>query len=202
MNTPPDAMTSDDYRLLALAGVAQAAQLVHATAHGRPVDTAAQAALFAAVKTQSAASLAEVMPDPSSFRKGLQTVREGLSGERISPEVARYSLQLLDLARRLKGNRAITDELGRLLERLPAHPGPEELGQVYQQTISRLGKRIQVTGDPELLQRDRVADTIRAELLAGVRFAWLWQQLGGRRWHLVLRRRQLLVALETLGRKT
>ena len=62
--------------------------------------------------------------------------------------------------------------------------------------------RIQVAGDPDLLKRESVADTIRAELLAGVRFAWLWQQLGGRRWHLVLRRRQLLVALETLERKT
>lgn len=68
--------------------------------------------------------------------------------------------------------------------------------------ISRLGKRIQVAGDPDLLKRESVADTIRAELLAGVRFAWLWHQLGGRRWHLVLRRRQLLVALETLERKT
>jgi high frequency lysogenization protein len=195
-------MTSADYGLLALAGVAQAAQLVHATAHGRPVDTAARAALFAAVATRSAGSLAEVMPDPSSFQRGLQTLREALAGERVSPETARYTLQLIDLARRLKGNGAIADELGNLLERLPADPGPGELGQIYQQTISRLGKRIQVTGDSDLLQRDSVADMIRAELLAGVRFAWLWQQLGGRRWHLVLRRRQLLVALATLESKT
>lgn len=195
-------MTSADYRLLALAGVAQAARLVHATAHGRPVDTAARAVLFGAVATRSAASLAEVMPDPSCFRTGLQTLREALAGERISPEVARYTLQLLDLARRLKGNGPIAEELGSLLEELSADPGTDELGRIYQQTISRLGKRIQVTGDPDLLQRDSVAETIRAELLAGVRFAWLWQQLGGRRWHLVLRRRQLLVALETLERKT
>ncbi len=166
------------------------------------MDAAARAALFAAVATRSAGSLAEIMPDPSSFRTGLQTLREALAGERVSPEIARYTLQLIDLARRLKKNATITDELGKLLERLPPHPGPEELGQVYQQTISRLGKRIQVTGDSDLLKRESVANMIRAELLAGVRFAWLWQQLGGRRWHLVLRRRQLLVALATLERKT
>jgi high frequency lysogenization protein len=166
------------------------------------VDTAARAALFAAVATRSAASLAEVMPDPASFRGGLQALREALAGERVSPEAARYTLQLIDLARRLKGNGAIAEALGNLLERLPEHPGPGELGPIYEQTISRLGKRVQVTGDPDLLKRESVADTIRAELLAGVRFAWLWQQLGGRRWHLVLRRRQLLVALATLERKT
>ena len=163
---------------------------------------AARAALFAAVATRSAGSLAEVMPDPASFRTGLQTLREALAGERISPEAARYTLQLIDLARRLKGNGAISEALGNLLERLPPHPGPGELGPIYEQTISRLGKRIQVTGDPDLLKRESVADTIRAELLAGVRFAWLWQQLGGRRWHLVLRRRQLLVALDTLHKTT
>jgi high frequency lysogenization protein len=69
---------------------------------------------------------------------------------------------------------------------------------VYQETISHLGKRIQVTGDPGLLRQDSVANGIRAQLLAGVRFAWLWQQLGGRRWHLILRRRSLLVALQSL----
>ena len=65
-------------------------------------------------------------------------------------------------------------------------------------SISTLGKRIQVTGNPELLQQSRVADEIRSLLLGGVRFAWLWHQLGGRRWHLILRRRALLTALKAL----
>jgi high frequency lysogenization protein len=51
---------------------------------------------------------------------------------------------------------------------------------------------------PQVLQMEHVADRIRALLLAGVRLAWLWQQLGGRRWHLILRRRTVLVGLRAL----
>ena len=65
--------------------------------------------------------------------------------------------------------------------------------------IRTLGKRIQVTGNPELLKLDETANNIRTLLLGGVRFAWLWQQLGGRRWHLVFKRKQLLRAMEALN---
>jgi high frequency lysogenization protein len=49
-----------------------------------------------------------------------------------------------------------------------------------------------VQGDPALLQRSETGARIRAFLLAGIRAARLWQQVGGRRWHLVLRRRSLV----------
>ena len=69
---------------------------------------------------------------------------------------------------------------------------------MYQQTISQLGKRIQVVGNPNVLQQPATAARIRTLLLAAVRFAWLWDQLGGRRWHFVVRRRGMLVALQDL----
>ena len=46
-----------------------------------------------------------------------------------------------------------------------------------------------------------VFDEIRALLLAGIRYAWLWRQKGGRRWHLLLRRttiRRDLAAISAL----
>ena len=73
-----------------------------------------------------------------------------------------------------------------------------ELAGVYQASVSTLGKRIQVTGNPQLLQQEETANEIRALLLGGVRFAWLWQQLGGRRWQLVLQRKPVLRALQAL----
>ncbi|MEZ5557402.1 MAG: DUF489 family protein [Pseudomonadales bacterium] len=54
---------------------------------------------------------------------------------------------------------------------------------------------------PQVLQREQTAEEIRALLLAGVRFAWLWQ-LGGRRWHLILRRRVLLAGLRPITELT
>jgi len=50
-----------------------------------------------------------------------------------------------------------------------------------------------------LLQQPAVAQEIRSLLLAGVRFAWLWLQLGGRRWQLILQRRPVLSALDSLN---
>ena len=91
------------------------------------------------------------------------------------------------------------ERLGRELDLLPQDPTDAEYAAAYQASISTLGKRIQVTGNPALLQQDETANNIRALLLGGIRFAWLWQQLGGRRWHLVLKRKQLLRAMEALN---
>jgi high frequency lysogenization protein len=154
---------------------------------------------LAAIVTHRADNLAEVFAAAEDFRLGMHTLSRALSAEAIIPEVARYTLQLVDLARRLRGNPRMSARLGEMLDQLAGtEPDASDFAQVYQQTISRLGKPVQVTGDPALLRQEAVANSIRAQLLAGVRFAWLWRQLGGRRWHLILRRRSLLVALQSL----
>lgn len=193
-------MADADPRALALAGVVQAAALVHRTANGQAVPAAEQQALLVSVPTHRAASYADVFPDAGAFAMGAGIATEALSGRSRTPEVLRYALQLIELARLLGGVPQVVEKLGRLLDGVdPAQPDPGQLGSIYQQTISTLGKRIQVTGDPQVLRQDEVADRIRALLLAGVRLAWLWQQLGGRRWHLILRRKPLLVALRALA---
>jgi high frequency lysogenization protein len=192
-----------DYAALALAGVVQAAALVHRTAHGEQVPEEARAALLRTVPTRHARDLAEIFPEPEAFGLGADLAVAALSGQSRTPEILRYSLQLVDLAKTLGGVPQVVEKLGRLLDDSnPVNPDEEQLGRIYQQTISTLGKRIQVTGDPQVLQQEHVAHRIRAMLLAGVRLAWLWHQLGGRRWHLILRRRALLVALRPLSRSS
>ncbi len=192
---------SIDYASLALAGIIQAATLVHRLANGDAVDQAQQASLLATIPTHHAEDLAELFPDPAQYRLGAQVALEALSGKASAPEVLRYALQLVDLAKLLRGVPQVVAKLGRLLDGLdPSHASVSDFASIYQQTISTLGKRIQVTGNPQVLQREESADTIRALLLAGVRMAWLWHQLGGRRWHLLLRRQPLLVALQPLTR--
>jgi high frequency lysogenization protein len=51
--------------------------------------------------------------------------------------------------------------------------------------------RIHVKGVPEHLRKQDVADKIRALLLSGIRSALLWQQLGGRRWHLFVYKKRI-----------
>ena len=127
---------------------------------------------------------------------------DALRGKPKNAEVLRYALQLIELASLLHSksqrSRAVVARLGQELDRLPVEPTDRELAQVYQASISTLGKRIEVSGNPELLREQSTADEIRALLLGGIRFAWLWQQLGGRRWHLIVQRKSVLRSLQAL----
>jgi len=64
------------------------------------------------------------------------------------------------------------------------------LAELYAQTLSRLQPRILVEGNPTYLQQAAQVNQIRALLLAAVRAAVLWRQLGGSQLRLVFRRRQ------------
>ena len=70
------------------------------------------------------------------------------------------------------------------------------IASLYQQTISTLRQRIQVKGNPSYLQQPGVAERIRCLLFAAVRSAFLWRQLGGKRYHLVVYRQALIRALQ------
>jgi high frequency lysogenization protein len=145
-------------------------------------------------------------------------------------EPLKYSIVLLDLEKRLRAQPALVQQIGQGIDKLAqrepdwlaagaysasssgSNSGsgsesievPEhvyrELSELYQQTVSTLSRRVQVTGDIAQLRRDDIAAEVRALLLAGIRFAWLWRQLGGRRWHLVLRRSNIRHALAELDR--
>ena len=75
------------------------------------------------------------------------------------------------------------------------------LSAIYQDTISTFKYRIRVTGSMQQLQNPRNADMIRALLLAGIRSAVLWRQLGGRRWRILTQRRKLLDIAQQLSRQ-
>jgi high frequency lysogenization protein len=55
--------------------------------------------------------------------------------------------------------------------------------------------RIQVSGNPAYLQQSGIAQRVRCLLFAGIRSAFLWHQVGGKRSHLLLRRDSLLAVL-------
>lgn len=192
-----------NYQALALAGVVQAAALVHRVAQGRATADSERNALLSTIPTRQAGAMHDVFPEPGDYATGVDLAIEALGGKTREPEVLRYTLQLIELARTLAGVPQVVEKLGGMVDGVdPEAPDEAQLSRIYQQTISTLGKRIQVTGDPQVLQQEAVADRIRALLLAGVRLAWLWHQLGGRRWHMILRRRPLLVGLRALKAAT
>ncbi|MBP0049158.1 high frequency lysogenization protein HflD [Marinobacterium sp. AK62] len=72
------------------------------------------------------------------------------------------------------------------------------LDNLYQETISHFSFRIQVGGDPRHLQNTENAGRIRALLLAGIRAALLWRQVGGKRWHMLFFRSRLKPSLRRI----
>jgi high frequency lysogenization protein len=73
-----------------------------------------------------------------------------------------------------------------------AHPDVlSALGALYADTISHLRPKVMVHGNPHYLGQPGVVAEIRAILLAAVRSAVLWRQLGGSLWDLLLSRRAM-----------
>jgi high frequency lysogenization protein len=79
-------------------------------------------------------------------------------------------------------------------EDLQAH----EISLLYTDTISTLSPRIVVNGKPQYLKTERTVDWVRTLLLAGLRSAVLWRQLGGGRFDLMFGRKKIMREAEAL----
>ncbi|HSH49795.1 MAG TPA: high frequency lysogenization protein HflD [Halomonas sp.] len=196
-------------QVLALAGVFQAASLVDELARTGQTDTRAwETVIRATVDTSPASFEAVYGGHPNNLRRGLDILGGMLGRKQISPAIMRYGFALLMLTGQLRKNDAMLDDLGQRLTHVQGqaeHFGATHenviasLGEAYQQTLSTFKQRIVVQGDPSLLQTPMMPERIRACLLAGVRFALLWHQQGGRRWRLILQRGAMQRALDAIG---
>jgi high frequency lysogenization protein len=74
------------------------------------------------------------------------------------------------------------------------------LAGIYSDTLSTLTPRIMVQGEQGYLSSPDNANKVRALLLAAVRSAVLWRQVGGRRWQLIFARNAILHETEKLLR--
>ena len=218
-----DSLQSPQLQTLTLSAVVQSAQLVRALAHTGSAPFPAIKALIDPLFALNAPSFNTIFPDLRLARPGLEwlTVRARQRRSVENDEVLRYTRNLLLLRTKLMADTDMQSRLGRRLQSISPLSAPysdphrqtsaepvvlhetersfEELATLYQDTISTLPFRIQVQGKVEHLQDERIANRIRALLLAGVRFAVLWHQIGGRPWHLfVLRGRINRIATSML----
>lgn len=190
-------------QILALAGIIQAGYLVDRLANTGQTEQQPFESSIGSIFALDPATTAEVFGGPGGVRRGLQMLRDLLGGQERGNQVnvvIRYAVNLVQLERRLSGNREMLEILRSRLEQAsqqakhfaPTHENVlANLDGIYQDTLSTLPMRIQVSGEASHLRTDAVAHRVRALLLAGIRSAMLWHQVGGRRWHLVFRRRQI-----------
>lgn len=190
-------------RTLALAGLFQSAWLVDQVARTGIIPQAEYETTIGSLFEFSPASTEAVFGSRYEIRRGIQTLAEQLEGseEKRNLYVMRYAIGLIQLERKLAANTAmlakISDELEGTQHQLK-HFGLTHsnviarLADIYSNTISTLTPRIMVSGENNHLQKQENANKVRALLLAGIRAAVLWQQCGGKRWHLLLQRGKLL----------
>ncbi len=204
---------------MALAGVFQAAVLVDRLAKTGIVPNENLKASVGSLFEFDPDSVEAVFGGSPDYRFGLSvgitTLKDIFDKERRSPRFADLVgcvVGLIHLARQLGKKREMLEGVGQRLREIRGRStaagaalAPAEdatiaaVAACYQETLSTLKFRIQVRGDARYLRDAEIANKIRAVLLAGVRAAMLWHQVGGRRWHLPVFRKRILRALQEIA---
>jgi high frequency lysogenization protein len=195
---------------LALAGITQAAALVTQAARtGYVQPDAYKCSIESLLDLNPANTLAVYGGDPQNLRLGLETLRDMLKGQHKHQDALRYAMSALHLQKKLADNKTMLTQLGNRLQQAAqqaehfssTHDNViGNLGDLYSATISTFRFRIQVLGEQSYLSQPRIGHQIRALLLAAIRSATLWRQLGGNRWQLLLKRKAIADCIDDLLR--
>ena len=195
-------------RTLALAGLAQAIEIVLQTANDGDADAMLLRPAVDSLFALDAKSVEDVYGGLPALRSALQLLIAQLEGHgerRASANRIAFSVLLVErklfaqqrlLAAIAKGvANAIPkrDRDGVLSTEVQQH-----FGDLYSATISTLTPRVLVQGNPNQLAQSTVVGRIRCALLAAVRSAVLWRQVGGSWWDIVLRRKAIASAAREL----
>jgi high frequency lysogenization protein len=189
-------MTPLQEQLVALGAVFEAAALVDRIARTGQVPNAALGCMLGSLLVREDKPALEIYGgDDLNLREGYRALVGALERDTSSlqREPLRYALAMI--GSRLDQIQQQVEHFGLTHENVVA-----SFGGLYQDTLSTFRQRIQVQGDMRHLQQTDNAAKIRALLLAGIRSARLWRQLGGHRWQMVFSRRKLLDALYPMVR--
>ncbi|AZG75158.1 high frequency lysogenization protein HflD [Shewanella livingstonensis] len=188
-------------RTMAFAGILQAiGQVQYLARHGES-DKDALAATLNTILVTEPESTTDVYQDKAILDNGYQLIQNQLGdGSNKDVETTRYLVGVLTLERKLARS---PNGLGMLAERINqvhrqlAHFAITDeqvlanFASIYSDVISELGPKLQISGNPDCLKQPQVQHKIRALLLAAMRSAVLWRQLGGKRRHLVFARKAI-----------
>ena len=199
-------------QLVALGAVFEAAVLADKIARTGQVSEASMSCMLGSLLVRDPKNTLDVYGgDDLNLRDGYRALIASLERNpaALQREPLRYALALIGLERQLDKRDDMLQIMGSRLDQIQQQVEHFGLvhdnviaacGGLYQDTISTFRQRIQVHGDMRFLQQPSNAAKIRALLLAGIRSARLWRQLGGHRWQLVFSRGKLLKELYQLMR--
>jgi len=198
-------------QVVAFAGILQAGELVRQIASGGQCSQQSARASLESVFVNDPETTMAVFGGLPGVRLGLTMANElATSASTDARQAMGYAAGLIRLSMFLRKDRSRIDQLGHALDLVETawHDAGDvldpsvvaQLADVYRQQISTLPLRIQVNGNPLYLKQSEKVSLIRAILLGGVRAGFLWLQLGGRPWRLLLQRRRMFrIAAELSG---
>lgn len=202
-------LTPMQERTIALAGIFQNCSQVQQLASTGKIDPYYLDIAVKAILNTEPENTLDVFQGIPGIREGLNLVQQqlGSSDKKRDTDLTRYSISVLFLANKLLKNPEMLNKLSDGIEKARnqvEHFGLDHeniyasLGGLYSDTISQLNPRIMVSGEPEILNNSDNANKIRSLLLSSIRAAVLWQQLGGSRWQLLFKRKQIVNIAKTL----
>lgn len=184
-------------RVIALAGVFQACALAHAVANDGRADGASIESSLASLFRIDSDSAADAFGGLPGVRLGIEQLISSFGGDQQPVAISRLAIGVLRLERKLAGRKQMLQQVREGIEAIQRqvdhlgvdHPTVKaRLADLYSETLSQLRPRIVVHGNPTCLSDPKRVEQIRALLLAGIRAAVLWRQVGGSQWRLLLRR--------------
>jgi len=190
--------TSD--QAIALAAVFHCCELVSQLANTGEASSEDMAMCMGALLNQNPDSLTQLYGPVSGLTLGMKAMHRLFSdGNQGQTEIMRYVISILYLARKLSSDQNMLNKIASGIENAErqaqhfsiTHENVyANIASLYQDTVSTLRLRIQVSGSSGFLQQPAVASRIRCLLFTAIRSAFLWQQLGGKRIHLALYRKR------------
>jgi high frequency lysogenization protein len=196
-----------EQQAIALAAIFQAASLVEQLARTGEIPAPELELLITSLFKQNPDNFDEIYGAKPNLQAGYHGICKLMGSETtkmkqdIKPDVMRYALSIIHLESRLRKNGHMMNQLGESIQssvrqadhfHITHESVIGSLADTYKQTLSTLSFRIKVAGNPQILQNSHNANKVRALLLAGIRGAILWRQVGGRRWHLLFNRKRYI----------
>ncbi|HHL32456.1 MAG TPA: lysogenization regulator HflD [Oceanospirillales bacterium] len=196
-------------RTIALAGVCQAAFFANELANTGDIrDQQGFNASLNSLYIIECDDISEIYgSNLSHLSTGLKTLHYAFNRDPEFLTRLKYTLTLLTLERKLNKRHDYLDiiQKGILDSRALRHQDNDyppavftKLANTYSATISLLQPRIILNGKPEYLKQTAITEKIRSTLLAGIRSAVLWSQMGGSQWQLLFKRRVLVEVADEL----
>ena len=203
-STQNELLSNWEYSILAISCTLQCAQLIDKIAREGVTDQTTATALQEPLFVLNPKTDAEVFPRPSLLVPGLTLVAALSRGGslRSLQTIVQYAVGMLRLADGVLANKQLASQIRHGIESIDrnepeaqgapvSYEQTRALAAVYKATLSKFPRPIQIQGSAAMLSNEDNAAAIRALLLAGVRSALFWRQLGGRRWQLLFFRKRL-----------